>query len=200
MQSQAAKLRAFLALATLLCFTGCTGLSQYREDVGIFEAAKRAYRTEPAAPKKVNKYSRHFERGWHQGYYNVTKGMGCCPPTTPPAPYWSFKYRNQDGGRKIDTWYAGFRHGASAAQRECRHLYTDVPIVASCQREEAGNCCPEEPLRSPPTEEEHVLPPLSYHDVEAKPQAEKHVVIQSSFNAAVEPTTHRLPDLNEEID
>lgn len=182
---------------------GCSGLSNCREELSLFEAAKYAYRCEPAAPTVVTKYSRHFERGWQQGYYNVSKGMGTCPPATPPEPYWSIKYKNQDGCRKIAAWYEGFNRGALAAQRDCRDDFSSVPLVGSCQRDDACQCCPEESIRSAPASEVQIEDGytdtgLSFFDDSSSDDFDPQIV-QSSFNAE-SPMVVRLPDSSSDSD
>ncbi len=158
------KILSFLAIVGfVVCpsLVGCSGARFHREELALLETAKRAYRCEARAPS-VNKYSRHFERGWKQAYYNVAKGMGTCPPSTPPEAYWSHKYKSPDGCRKIAAWYEGYRLGALAAQGDCQNLFADVPVVGSCQREDACLCCPEEVIRS-----EEVSPHVSLTDSRA---------------------------------
>lgn len=124
-------------------FVGCAGVSYLQNEVALKDLAHQAYRCEPGVPKR-NKYARHFERGWVQAYYNISKGADCCPPSAPPEQYWSTKYQNNDGQRKIAAWFTGYSCGVAAAQRDCRDKFATVPVGASCTRERATKCSPSE--------------------------------------------------------
>ena len=188
---------------------GCTSFSRCSEEMTLLDTAKRAYRhSGAAAPKSGTKFSRHFERGWQQGYYNVSKGMGDCPPSVPPEAYWSIRYKNPDGCRKIAAWYDGFRAGATAAQCDARDQFSDVPYMAAgCQREGACMCSPEMPLRSGneeamptvvPAEAAPVVPadylPVHY-DAALSAVTVEGEIRQSSYEAVV----RRLPSVSSEL-
>lgn len=175
-----------LHFAVITSMVGCSGMRFHREELALLDTAKRAYQCEAQAPS-VNKYSRHFERGWKQAYYNVAKGLGTCPPSSPPEAYWSHKYKNPDGCRKIAAWYEGYRLGAAAAQRDCQHLFSDVPVVGSCQREDACLCCPEKVIRSEEVSSSVNLSDSRADDLEAEETAQKIDLNESSAGTAEPP-------------
>ena len=146
-----------LVLLALATSCGCAaGMHHLREDVGLKLLAKRAYKSEPAS---ACTYPKHFSRGWKQAYYNVSLGADPCPPSIPPQPYWSKKYQDAEGCRKIEAWYAGYHKGVEAALRDCRPQYNKVPIGAFCERQSEAECRPTSEF--PPTELNEVSPPLS---------------------------------------
>ena len=131
----------------MMMATGCAGLGDLQQEIARKELVHDAYRCEQAEPGSV-KYARHFERGWRQGYYDVTKGGDGCPPSVPPQQYWTVKYQNAEGCRQIATWYNGYRRGVTAARRDGRHLYSGVPVGAVCERPRAHECFPIDELRT----------------------------------------------------
>ena len=131
--------------------TGCAGLSTVREELALRELAKRSYaKCHHNCPSGL--YSRDFERGWRQAYYNVSRGFDACPPSVPPEVYWSTKYQNPQGCKSIAAWYQGYSAGASTAVSECRSGFSKVPLIANCVREEEMQCTPVQPLRHPAVE------------------------------------------------
>jgi|GEM_PF-5865872 len=131
--------------------TGCAGLSTVREELALREMAKRSYaKCHHNRPSGL--YSRDFERGWRQAYYNVSRGYDACPPSVPPEVYWSTKYQNPQGCKSIAAWYQGYNIGATTATAECRSGFSKVPVMANCVRDEATQCNPIQPLRHPVVE------------------------------------------------
>lgn len=120
---------------------GCAGLSYCREEVALRGVIHHALQRE-RLPSLPPKYRQHFKNGWKQAYYNISKGADPCPPSTPPEQYWTTKFQNVDGGRKISAWFAGYQRGVEAAQRDCRHVYSKVPLGPYCERPSAHWCEP----------------------------------------------------------
>ena len=136
-----------LAIAASILPLGCTGLSHFREDIALREMAKHSYASK-SNPRGTGDHARHYERGWRQAYFNVSRGADTCPPSVPPEVYWSTKYQTPRGCQQIAAWYEGYRCGAAAAEAECRPAYSKVPVMANCIRPDSQECNPVESLRS----------------------------------------------------
>ena len=163
------------------------------------EMAKSAFAAHHGG-KDTCRQSRHFERGWRQAYYNVSKGADPCPPSVPPEVYWSTKYQNAEGSVKIAAWYDGYRQGAAAAQEACRSVFSNIPVVERCVRESSMQCAPVPALRGenlPPAELASNLDDESASktaDIDATPidmMMDETTVTQTSYSPPV-----RLPALD----
>ena len=131
-------------VALLLAFLpGCATLRNAHEGIAIREIAHKAYHAERHAPGP-SKVARHFERGWKQGFYNVSVGADPCPPSTPPQEYWSVKYQNPDGCRMISAWFEGYQRGVRVALAQHRDAYNNVPVGSRCFRQSSMECTPVE--------------------------------------------------------
>lgn len=81
-------------------------------------------------------YSRHYRRGFYDGFrdYMDMGGTGD-PPTTPPRTYWRLYYQNPEGHEAIQDWFNGFRHGSSVARASGLRDYVTVPVSSVPPRE-----------------------------------------------------------------
>ncbi len=140
------KLTAGFATLVLVLSMGCTGLSHLRNDLAIQGMAKRSFARQQC-DRSITPYSRDYERGWRQAYYDISRGLDGCPPSVPPETYWSTKYQSQEGCKHIVSWYDGYRTGAAAALAECRGSFSKIPVMANCTRPSAVDCNAVEPLR-----------------------------------------------------
>jgi hypothetical protein len=62
-------------------------------------------------------YSRHYYRGFIEGFTDYLQGGGTGdPPVLPPRSYWRLYYQTPEGHQAIEDWFAGFRHGADVAK------------------------------------------------------------------------------------
>ena len=59
-----------------------------------------------------------FCEGFRAGYATVTEGAEGCSPAFPPRQYWGWKYQSAEGQEKVAAWYAGYPHGARAAEED----------------------------------------------------------------------------------
>lgn len=191
-----------LCLGTSLLLSGCTGVSRLREELATREMAKSSYASNYHGTATCQE-SRHFERGWRQAYYNVSKGADPCPPSVPPEVYWSTKYQNPEGCGKIAAWYEGYRAGATVAKSECRDAYSKVPVMARCVREEVP-CEPVQPLRDGSVEQHLVATGsageidheyLATEEIESQQQTHARAggIIHSEVSATAYPPATRLP-------
>ena len=134
----------FITFALAATLPGCAGLTRLHQEVALKALIHKGYKGE--ATHVPPQYARDFERGWKQAYYNVSFGADPCPPSTPPGHYWTIKYQNAEGVRKISAWFAGYRRGVQAAIADCRPIYNEVPVGAICVRQSAVECSPEQPV------------------------------------------------------
>ena len=91
-------------------------------------------------------FSKDYARGFTDGFIDLVQfgGTGQAPDL-PPKHYWGSHYRTPEGYRAVEDWYAGFRHGAAAAQVSGQRQWATVPSAQST----APTAC--EPPHSAPT-------------------------------------------------
>ena len=117
---------AVVAVAVLANFAGCVTLREYQSAAMTKMRAHAAYRS-TTCPPSCAALARHYERGWMEGYIDVSKGGEGCAPPLPPEQYWSFKYQCAEGHAAIQTWYRGFQDGAHAAFADGAQQYNYIP-------------------------------------------------------------------------
>lgn len=71
---------------------------------------------------------RDFGGGFRAGYRDVAAGSNGCPPPLPPREYWSWKYQSPEGQAKIAAWFAGYPHGARAAEEDGAGNWRQIPV------------------------------------------------------------------------
>ena len=64
------------------------------------------------------KYVKDFCAGFRAGYEDVANGSDGCTPAFPPNSYRSWQYQSSEGLAKSQAWFAGYPHGARAAEEE----------------------------------------------------------------------------------
>jgi hypothetical protein len=124
-------------------------------------------------------YLRDFGQGYRDGYMSVAAGGNGCPPPIPPRCYWSWHYQSGEGQGKVAAWFAGFPHGAAAAERDnagewqeiqvSHHIHTqyspefqDGTIFLPEDLMDEARCTNRpEPTRMPPMANPSGLPPLA---------------------------------------
>lgn len=84
-------------------------------------------------------YLYHFRDGFRQGYEDVASGGNGCTPAFPPRSYWSWKFQSPEGQLRVSAWFAGYPHGARAAEEDGLGNYGQIQM--SCQMEEACQQC-----------------------------------------------------------
>jgi hypothetical protein len=74
-------------------------------------------------------YSEDYEAGFIDGYvdYLDYDGLGE-PPAAPPDRYQAARYRNAEGQRAVEAWFAGFRHGAATARASGQREQVVIPL------------------------------------------------------------------------
>lgn len=68
-----------------------------------------------------------FRAGFRQGYEDVAGGGDGCTPIVAPRRYWGWRYQSPDGQAQVAAWFAGYPHGAAAAERDGISHWSQVP-------------------------------------------------------------------------
>lgn len=80
-----------------------------------------------AAPDQP--YTVHYARGFKDGFADFLYAGGSGePPVVPPRPYQGVAYETPEGQQAVENWFAGFRHGARAAQESGLRNLVVVPV------------------------------------------------------------------------
>src|SRR5262249_26850491 len=80
-------------------------------------------------------YSEDYVAGFLDGYVDFLDADGLGePPAAPPDRYQSARYHTPQGLRAIDDWFAGFRHGAAAAQASGQRELVVLPMALPPRR------------------------------------------------------------------
>ncbi len=66
----------------------------------------------------AKKHLHEFCEGFRAGYDAIAEGGDGCTPAFPPRQYWGWRYQSAEGQEKVAAWYAGFPHGARAAEED----------------------------------------------------------------------------------
>ena len=94
---------------------GCIQLNNWSEDYRLKSEVNRHFSTiNDEFP--VGRSSRHFERGWKQGFYNARLGNEIETPSMPSAAYLSNRYESPRGMNARQAWRTGYRLGVRAAK------------------------------------------------------------------------------------
>jgi hypothetical protein len=126
-----------------------------------FRAMANAAWNEVASKDAPHVYSADYARGFKDGFVDYLDANG--PGEPPAAPPWCYRRANHetpDGLQAIEDWFAGFRHGASAAQATGYRQFVAIPLAAQprgpegAPRVQAGlqpgmDLAPAEPLPPP---------------------------------------------------
>lgn len=76
-----------------------------------------------------------FGEGFRAGYRDVASGSNGCPPPLPPRQYWSWKYQSPEGQAKTAAWFAGYPHGAQAAEEDGAGNWRQIPVSHVIQQQ-----------------------------------------------------------------
>jgi len=129
--------------------TGCNAWSGARDSWaynGCWNNMMMAYRNEALANKAWHsrkhqfcneKHNHEFCEGFRAGYADVADGGNGCNPAFPPRQYWGWKYQSAEGQAKVAAWYAGFPHGARAAEEDGIGNWTQIQTSTSLQNQYA---------------------------------------------------------------
>lgn len=113
-----------------------------------------------AQPEQV--VSVHYVNGFKDGYvdYLYYGGTGA-PPVMPPWHYRQAVYESPEGQQAVHDWFAGFHHGAGAAQESGYRQFVVVPLALRADpsvRQRSSDAPSQSPASESP-EAGQVLPP-----------------------------------------
>ncbi|TWT96163.1 hypothetical protein Pla108_32500 [Botrimarina colliarenosi] len=122
----------------------------------------------PASCLEID-YAWGFREGFAQYVYAGGTGE---PPAMPPRPYWQVDQRTAEGAAAVNSWFAGYRHGASVAREGGYRAATTVRLSGSLKDCDACGCptdpanppqemVPSEPMSGPTFESPAQMPPPS---------------------------------------
>ncbi len=145
-------LLATLLASTLGGLSGCSAVGGAKNTwnySGMWNEMMMGYRNEAWANKAWHnrkhqfcreKHLHEFCEGFRTGYAAVSDGGEGCNPAFPPREYWGWKYQSAEGQEKVAAWYAGFPHGARAAEEDGIGTWSQIQTSNNVQKrfEEQG--------------------------------------------------------------
>jgi hypothetical protein len=76
--------------------------------------------------------SKDYAEGFKDGFIDYLQfGGSGQPPYAPPKRYWGPNYRTPEGYRAIEDWFAGFRHGVTAAKESGYRPWVTLPSAST---------------------------------------------------------------------
>ena len=142
----AGMLLAFIGVGSMTGCNACTGAKNSWAYSGGWNSMMMGYRNEAWASKAWHsrklqfcneKHNHEFCEGFRAGYAEVADGGTGCNPAFPPRQYWSWKYQSSEGQAKVSSWYAGYPHGARAAEEDGIGNWTQIQTSTSIQNQYA---------------------------------------------------------------
>jgi hypothetical protein len=105
-----------------------------------------------------------FGQGFRDGYADVASGSSGCVPPLPPRRYWTWQYQTGEGQAKVAAWFAGYPHGAKAAQEDGAGNFQQIQVSHLIEAEysadfRAGKCPDCDPSQILGGEAIELLPP-----------------------------------------
>ena len=79
-----------------------------------------------------------FCAGFRQGYEDVANGGSGCTPNFPPREYWGWQYQSGYGQKQVAAWFAGYPHGARAAEEEGLGSWSQIQMSSGLQSQYAN--------------------------------------------------------------
>lgn len=143
-----AKRLLVLALAAAACTTvGCTAFNNigqsFRYD-DTWNNMVSGYRNRSFSAKSWHRHKHlycnepcinDFCAGYRQGYEETAAGGNGCTPSFPPREYWGWQYQSAYGQKRVAAWFAGYPHGAKAAEEEGMGSWSQIQMSSGLQAE-----------------------------------------------------------------
>jgi hypothetical protein len=137
---------AFLSLGILpsggcTAVTGISNLFKYNNDMNEYIMNNRAYSMSGKSWHSRKhcfvdqKYLKDFQRGFRAGYMQVADTGSGCTPAFPPVEYWNWNYQSSEGQARVAAWFAGFPHGAQAAEEEGVGTWNQIQTSSAIQKQ-----------------------------------------------------------------
>ena len=121
--------------------TGISNLFKYNNDLNDYIMSSRAYSMSGKAwhARKHcfvdQKYLKDFQRGFRAGYVQVADTGSGCTPAFPPVEYWNWYYQSAEGQARVAAWFAGFPHGAQAAEEDGVGMWNQIQTSSTIQKQ-----------------------------------------------------------------
>lgn len=147
--SSRAKVFQAAALAVALvasCSTGCSLVHNFSESFRYEDTWNDAAGKIRNRSMSTRSWHRHkhqfcneaclndFCSGYRQGYEDVASGSSNgCTPNFPPRDYWGWQYQSAEGQKKVSSWFAGYPHGARAAEEEGVGNWSQIQMSSTLQ-------------------------------------------------------------------
>lgn len=135
-----------MLLASLtLCSTGCTVFDNignaFRYNTAWNDAATKMRHRSQSSKSWHNRKHQYcnegclddFCAGYRQGFEDVAGGGTGCTPNFPPRDYWGWEHQSAEGQRKVSAWFAGYPHGARAAEEEGVGNWSQIQMSSGLQ-------------------------------------------------------------------
>ncbi len=74
-----------------------------------------------------------FCAGYRQGFEDVAGGGSGCTPNFPPRDYWGWQHQSAEGQKKVSAWFAGYPHGARAAEEAGVGSWSQIQMSSGLQ-------------------------------------------------------------------
>jgi hypothetical protein len=146
-QPTASRQTLALCVLALALNVGCTAVQGIREHIAyndtvndfVLEWRNNAWASQAWHQRKWQfvgqPYLREFGEGFRAGYADVANGGNGCTPALPPRKYWNWRYQSGEGQAKVAAWFAGYPHGAKAAEEDGAGLYSQIQVSESLRAE-----------------------------------------------------------------
>ncbi|GIW91314.1 MAG: hypothetical protein KatS3mg109_1746 [Pirellulaceae bacterium] len=134
-------------LAAMPCGSGCTAVQGVREYIAyndmtndfVLNWRNSAWASQAWHMRKWQfvdqPYFREFGEGFRAGYIDVANGGNGCTPALPPRKYWNWRYQTAEGQAKVAAWFAGYPHGARAAEEDGAGLFSQIQVSELLRKE-----------------------------------------------------------------
>lgn len=109
---------------------GCASLTDFHYEQTQRSRARAAWR-DHGGHCKNSAYSRDYEAGWKDGFYDVATGGKGCPPVVAPCAYWKPSQILEDRDQARNAYYNGFQDGVACALRYPQTHY--LRLWSSCE-------------------------------------------------------------------
>lgn len=136
-----------LAVPLLTLPTGCSAFNAIRNNLSYnrnFDDAVNRYRVRAIAARAWHARKHNFANvehlgdfaaGFQAGYSEVAQGGDGCTPGFPPRSYWGWQYQSPVGQAKVGAWFAGYPHGARAAEEDGIGEFRDFQLSHQLNKE-----------------------------------------------------------------
>jgi hypothetical protein len=110
-----------------VCYETRLNTAEVQERCDYEKLAKASWET-VRTTEACAEWSKDHEDGFIDGFVDYLQfGGPGQPPYVPPKRYWGPKYHTPDGYLAIEEWFAGFRHGVTAAEQSGYRQWAKVP-------------------------------------------------------------------------